>query len=272
MTLHCLFLATVASLLSLFDQKQDVASANQFFQQLDHEQFTDSKIQFTNDVPVDSLQQQVWYWAAEWLYAQQDYEQAEQYALKALKKYHPQNPELADCQNTLACIYVRLSDFTKAADYARQSVEIVMRGGNHDDISSSLNTLAGIYMAGYQAKEAEQIILQAIDHANQVDNPGRKAIILGMASEIYHSLSNDQKALSYAEEAIKIEKKLGRQPKLAIRLSQKGSALLGLHRYKEAEDIYRQVVPEPERDGQLPLLCHCLEPTGYVTDRTGTPP
>lgn len=54
MTLHCLFLATVASLLSLFDQKQDVASANQFFQQLDHEQFTDSKIQFTNDVPVDS--------------------------------------------------------------------------------------------------------------------------------------------------------------------------------------------------------------------------
>lgn len=33
MTLHCLFLATVASLLSLFDQKQDVASANQFFQQ-----------------------------------------------------------------------------------------------------------------------------------------------------------------------------------------------------------------------------------------------
>lgn len=262
MTLHCLFLATVASLLSLFDQKQDVASANQFFQQLDHEQFTDSKIQFTNDVPVDSLQQQVWYWAAEWLYAQQDYEQAEQYALKALKKYHPQNPELADCQNTLACIYVRLSDFTKAADYARQSVEIVMRGGNHDDISSSLNTLAGIYMAGYQAKEAEQIILQAIDHANQVDNPGRKAIILGMASEIYHSLSNDQKALSYAEEAIKIEKKLGRQPKLAIRLSQKGSALLGLHRYKEAEDIYRQVVPELKEMGNYHSYAIALNQLG----------
>ena len=62
-----------------------------------------------------------------------------------------------------------------------------MRGGNDDDISSSLNTLAGIYMAGYQAKEAEHIILQAIDHANRADNPGRKAIILGMASEIYHS-------------------------------------------------------------------------------------
>ena len=99
-------------------------------------------------------------------------------------------------------------------------------------------------MAGYQAKEAEGIILQALDHANKVDNPGRKAIILGMASEIYHTLGNDSKALPYAEQAIEIEKQLDRKPKLTIRLSQKGSALLGLHRYKEAEELYRQIIPD----------------------------
>lgn len=264
MTFHYLLLAAVTSLLSQFDQKQDVASANQFFQQLHQEQFTDSPIQFDTNTPKDTLQQQVWYWAAEWLYDQQQYQEAEHYALKAVQKYHPQNPEIADCQNTLACIYVRLSDFKKAADYARQSVEVVMRSGNHDDISSSLNTLAGIYMAGYQAKEAEKIILQAIDHANQADNPGRKAIILGMASEIYHTLGNDQKALTYAEQAMKIEEQLGHQPKLAIRMSQKGSALLGLHRYKEAEDIYRKIIPQFKEIGDYHSYAIALNRLGMA--------
>ena len=215
-----------------FDKHPDVSAANLFFNELAEAEFTDDTISFGEATPTDSLEQQVWYWAAEWLYDQQQYDKAEQYAQKSLQKYHPSNPEKADCLNTLGCIYVRLSDFKKAANYAKQSVEIEMRGGDHDRISSSLNTLAGIYMAGYQAKEAEQIILQALEHANKVDNPGRKAIILGMASEIYHTLGDDAKALSFADQAIEIEKQLGRKPKLAIRLSQKGSALLGLHRYK----------------------------------------
>ena len=233
----------VEQLLKQFDKQADVAVANSFFKELADAEFTDEPIAFPAATPADSLQQQVWYWAAEWLYDQQQYEQAEQYALKALPKYHPSNPEKADCLNTLGCIYVRLSDFKKAAHYAKQSVDMEMKGGDHDRISSSLNTLAGIYMAGYQAKEAEQIILQALEHANKVDNPSRKAVILGMASEIYHTLGDDAKALSYADEAIATEKGVGESPKLTIRLSQKGSALLGLHRYKEAEEIYRQVIP-----------------------------
>ena len=239
----------IVPLIEQFNQKPDAAIANRFFDELLKAEFIDEIITFTNNVSADSLQQQVWYWAAEWLYDKQQYEQAEQYALKALPKYHPANPEKADCLNTLGCIYVRLSDFKQAAKYAKQSVEIEMQGGDHDRIASSMNTLAGIYMAGYQAKEAEQIILQAIDHINQVDNPGRKAIILGMASEIYHTLGDDNKALPYAEQAVDIEKQLGRKPKLAIRLSQKGSALLGLHRYKEAEDIYRQILPDFKETG-----------------------
>lgn len=239
----------VEQLLQQFDNNADVTVANNFFKELADAEFIDDTIAFRPGVPVDSLQQQVWYWAAEWLYDKQQYEQAERYALKALQKYHPSNPEKADCLNTLGCIYVRLSDFEKAAHYAKQSVEIEMKGGDHDRISSSLNTLAGIYMAGYQAKEAEQIILQALEHANKVDNPGRKAIILGMASEIYHTLGDDSKALSYAEQAVEIERQLGRKPKLTIRLSQKGSTLLGLHRYKEAEEIYRQIIPDLKEMG-----------------------
>ena len=254
----------IMELLSEFDNHPEVAVANDFFDELLKLEFIDEDLTFPAGTPTDSLQQQVWYWAAEWLYDQQQYKQAEQYALKALPKYHSSNPEKADCLNTLGCIYVRMGEMKQAAHYAKLSVEIEMLGGDDDRISSSLNTLAGIYMAGYQAKEAEQIILQALEHANRVDNPGRKAIILGMASEIYHTLGDDHKALSYADEALNIEKMLGRGPKLAIRLSQKGSALLGLHRYKESEDIYRQILPDLKEIGDYHSYAIALNRLGMA--------
>ena len=252
----------VESLLQKFDQQANVANANLFFDELKKQDFLDEPIVFAKETPVDSLQQQVWYWAAEWLYDRQQYKSAEQYALKALAKYHPANPEKADCLNTLGCIYVRLSDFHQAAQYAKQSVEMELKGGDHDRISSSMNTLAGIYMAGYQAKEAEQIILQAIDHANQAKNPGRKAIILGMASEIYHTLGNDEKALAFAAQAYDIEKELNHQPKMIIRLSQIGSAELGLHHYEKAEEVFRRIIPSFREMGDVHSMAIALNRLG----------
>lgn len=254
----------ILKLLNQFDNDSEVVVANQFFDELLKDEFIDENVSFAEATPVDSLQQQVWYWAAEWYYDQQQYVQAEQYALKALPKYHPSNPEKADCLNTLGCIYVRMGNMKQAVHYAKQSVEMEMLGGDDDRISSSLNTLAGIYMAANQAEEAKSIILQALEHANRVDNPERKAVILGMASEIYHTLGDDNKALPYAEEAVKIEKQLGRKPKLAIRLSQKGSALLGLHRYKEAEDIYRQILPDLKESGDYHSYAIALNRLGMA--------
>ncbi len=234
---------TVEDRLAKFDKDMSVANANAFFDALNAEQFTDETILFKSGTPEDSLCQQVWYWAAEWLYDQQQYEQAAVYGQKALPLFHYENDERAGCLNILGCIFVRMGDVKQAADYAKKCLAIDMKSGDHDRISSSMNTVAGIYMAGYQAKEAELYILQALEHAEKAGNPARKAVILGMASEIYHTLGDDQKALPYAEQAYRIDSTLNRQPQAVIRQSQCASALLGLHRYQEAEGILRKVVP-----------------------------
>ena len=234
---------TVEDRLAVFDKDMSVANANAFFDALNAEQFTDEAILFKSGTPEDSLCQQVWYWAAEWLYDQQQYEQAAVYGQKALPLFHYENDDRAGCLNILGCIFVRMGDVKQAADYAKKCLAIDMKSGDHDRISSSMNTVAGIYMAGYQAKEAEQYILQALEHAEKAGNPARKAVILGMASEIYHTLGDDQKALPYAEQAYRIDSTLNRQPQAVIRQSQCASALLGLHRYQEAEGILRKVVP-----------------------------
>ena len=233
----------VESQLKVFDEQTSATAANAFFDELLKAEFVDEKVVFGKETPTDSLCQQVWWWAAEWLYAEQKFKESEKYALQSLPLFAEGSLGKADCLNTLGCIYVRFGDFQKAANYAKQSVDIEVKGGDHDRISSSMNTLAGIYMAANQEKDAEKYILQALEHAEKVDNPGRKAILLGMASEIYHSLKDDSKALAYAEQAYEIEEQLGREPKKMIRLSQKAAALIGLHRYKEAEEALRICIP-----------------------------
>ena len=69
----------VDALLSQFDQQPTATIANQFFSELEKADFTGQTIAFPENTPHDSLQQQVWYWAAEWLYDQQQYKRAEQY-------------------------------------------------------------------------------------------------------------------------------------------------------------------------------------------------
>ena len=184
----------VEKALDQYNRALTVDAANQFFALLDREQFTEEKIQFSSKVPADSVRQQVWYWASEWFYDQQDYNQGKDYGLKALKFYHGDSESKADCLNLLGCIYVRLGDFQNAATYAKQCLNIDMASGDHDRISSSMNTLAGIYMAAHQADEAEKLIVQAIEHADLAQNPARKAVLLGMASEIYHTLTKEEQA------------------------------------------------------------------------------
>lgn len=233
----------VERLLLQFEQNTSVETANRFMEALTKEVFLDEPIHFAAQTAADSLRQQVYYWAAEWLYAQQQYKQAEREALRALPLFHKANDCRADCLNLLGIIYVRLGDLRQAVGYAKQCLEMDTKSGNDDRISSSMNTVAGIYMAGYQAQEAEQYIMGALKHSERTNNPQRRAVILGMASEVYHSLGDEDKALTYAEQAYHIDSLLGREPQMSIRLSQRGAALLGLHRYTEAEDVYRHILP-----------------------------
>ena len=250
--------------LQQFDKEQGGAAvtvANQVMRAVNDDELTDQLIQFASTTPIDSLRQQVWYWAAEWFYDRQQYDLAEEYGLKVLPLLSEGGDIKADCLNLLGLAYMRMGDFKRAAHYAKQCLEIDMRSGDDDRISSSMNTLAGIYMAAYQPHEAEKYILQALQHADKADNPPRKAVLLGMASEIYHTLAQDDKAVDYAQQAFAIDSTLQR-PQAYIRLSQKASALLGLHRYREAENILRRIIPEFERMGDMHTMAIALNRLG----------
>lgn len=241
-----------------------VDDANKIFDFLNKEEITDSKIVFAENTPKDSLRQQLWYWVAEWYYDVQDYPTAKKYALKALPLFKYPNMGRSDCLSLLGIIHVRLGEFAPAASYAKQCVDIDMKLGDPDRISSSLNTLAGTYMAADQAQEAEKFILQGLEYADQAHNSGRKAILLGMASEVYHKLGDDNKSLSFARNAFELDSINGRKPKMAMRLSQMASALAGLKRYNESEATYLRAISLLKEVGNLHSVGIDLNQLGFV--------
>jgi len=101
---------------------------------------------------------------ADSLYAAQQYKEALATAREALPLTKGTEGE-ADCLNLLAIINIRLSDYQEAARYAKDCYALDEKTGDPDIMSSSLNTLAAIYMGANQPKEAEQYVLKGIEKA-----------------------------------------------------------------------------------------------------------
>ena len=240
--------------LSSFTKHQDAETANRFFAQLDQEQFTEEKIQFSPSTPADTLRAQVWYWASEYYYAAGGYQEATQYALQALPLLKKGNDEttLADCLNVLAISHVRMSKYPEAISYAKQVYELDEKSGDAERISMSLNTLAGLYASARQPQEAEQYVVRGLALAEQSGLEHRLAIVEGMAAEVYHALGRDTLAVRYAESAYQKELKLQRPHKAMIRLSQKAAALNGLKRYAEAKKAADEAISFFRQQGGQP--------------------
>ena len=222
--------------------RTQVAMANQVMDKFHEAEITDRTTHFGTDTPLDTMRMQVWYWAAEYFYAEQEYQQSVNYGERALPLTHGTDWE-ADCLSILSLAHFRLSEYDQAAHYAKLCYKLDEQTGDPDIMSSSLNTLAGIYVGANRPKEAEQYILRAIELAQKVDNPARMAVLQGMASEVYHQMGNDKQALTHAHMACEIEESRGDGYKLAVRRTQLASVLIGLHQYAEAEQVLGEAIP-----------------------------
>ena len=205
---------------------------------------------------------------ADSLYNAQQYDAAKTIALQALPQATGSEAE-GDLLNLLSIIGVRQGNFEEAARYAKQCNALDLKSGDADLISSSYNTLAGIYMSMRQPEEAEKYILKAISYAEKADNPHRMAVLQGMASEVYHVMKQEEQSLSYATRAYDIELHLGRQDKMAVRQTQRAAALIGLHRFDEAQQALAEAIPGLRESGNRHSLGIACNQMGLMLHQQG---
>ena len=194
---------------------------------------------------------------ADSLYNAQQYDEAKTIALKGLSTDVLETK--GDLLNLMALINIRQGHFEQAAEYATQCNELDLKSGDPDMISSSYNTLTGIYMSMRQPKEAEKYILKAMEYASKVDNPQREAVLLGMASEVYHHLKQEELSLDYATRAYELEQQLGRHDKMAVRQAQRAASLISLKRYAEAQKALDEAISGLRKSGNrhsLGIACN----------------
>ena len=259
----------VPRLIEQCEKQPTVELVNRLMQAMEEDDPTEESLRFAPGTPTDSLLQQVRYWAAEWHYARQHYDLAEQYALGAVPLFAHDSNAKGDCLNLLGIIMVRKGNFSRAATYCTRALEIYMKGGDPDRISSTLNALAGTYMAAGTPRRAEEYILQGLDYADRANNSARKAVLLGMASEVYHKLDHDSLALDYANRAYALDSLHGRTQRLPVRLSQRAVALLGLQRLAEAEEAYRTAIGVLRENGNRHSLAIDLNQLGTLLVEQG---
>ena len=260
----------IDTLLERFDHKPGLKTAQAFFAYMDKEEFMDEPVVFTAATPLDTMKALVWYWAGEWYYAEQDYPRAEKNLLRALELMeYADEKSISDNLAMLGLAYMRQSKYDEALHYMRRCYQLDSKSGDPDRISSSLNTIAGTLLAAGNPEEAEGYILRAVTYAKQADNPSRRAVIYGMASEIENRLDHQELALLYADSACMVEATTGNRYKMAVRQAQKASILVGMQRYDEAERILGDVVPFFRQSGDQLSLAIALNKRGKAASGLG---
>lgn len=221
---------------------------------LDNEGFTEGRIIIPDRCPRDSMMALTMYWAGEWYYDLQDYTTSLDYALKAMELLDGKvdSPILeADCTNLISIAYFRQSDFVKALEYSKRSLSLARKLEDKGRMAYALNTIAGISLASRQPAQGEQYILEAIGICEQERDSVKLSVRLGMASEIYHSMGQDEKSLEYAKRACDISTALGQRDKAAVRLVQMASASMALGDIASTEKYLLEAIPVLEECSNL---------------------
>ena len=147
-------------LLRDYDQKsgkEHIGIADRIFERLFKEEITESRITATTRTPADSMDMLVWYWAGEYFWETQDYNEGLRYACKALPLTYRLGDQLlqGDCEQLVGLFYFRQSDYIHAIEHTRKSLAIDRQIGDNSRISSSLNTLAVILGLSHDLQNPE---------------------------------------------------------------------------------------------------------------------
>lgn len=204
------------------------------------------------------------YYMADWAYNVSLLDLSDYFITDALEADTGDQVLRADCLSMASALARLRGDLAGAIQYAEECLEIDRASGNQENISSSLNNIAGLYLT-YGDPETS---LKYIDEAIEVEEPlGRSAYLAvryGVASEIYLKLGELPSALEFADKALQLDLEGERVEKIAVRRSQKAAVLMEMGDYAEAEVQLKMALPVFEEYNSLNSLAITYAQLGEI--------
>ena len=183
------------------------------------------------------------YLIADWAYGVSLLELSQFYLDKALSSEISDEVLRADCLSLGSAVARLKGDLPAAISYAEECLEIDRKTGIEDNISSSLNNIAGLYMTYGDAESARKYIDEALEIEQKLGRSAYLAIRYGVASEIYLHLGLYDQALTFVNKAFHLDSLDGRQEKVAVRRSQKAEVLIQIGDAEKAELQLDEAIP-----------------------------
>lgn len=244
--------------------------ANKFFSYLLEADYIDEPIRFPAGSHIDSVDVNVYYYMAEWHYSEGNYQTAADYCLQATRCMgQVDDASKSDVYGLLGAVYFRMSAYEKAVEALNHCYELDKKANDFDRMSSTLNSIASVFVAAGKPQEAEKYILEAIAANSLTNNLTRRAVLFGTASELYRSMDDKDQALEYARKALEAERMSGDNAKIGVRLSQLASAQMGLSKFKEARQSLFEAIPLLYSSGNLHSWGICKNQLGDILASEG---
>ena len=162
---------------------------------------------------------------------------------KALDSQISDETLLADCYSLASNVFRLKGELATAIECAEKCLLIDRRQNNQENISSSLNIIAGLYLMHGEPENARKYIDEAIDVEMKLSSSQALAVRYGLASEIYLKLGEVQQALQFADKSLQLDSLDNRLGKVAVRRSQKAAVLIELKKYQSAIRELQQALP-----------------------------
>lgn len=186
----------------------------------------------------------------------EEYQKAVDLLLSAIPKVPRDSVDtLCDIYSHLSIDYLRLSNFDEALKYGKMCLELDEKSGNEENISISLNNLAGICLTVKRYTLAEEYLKKGIEIEKRLGREDKLAVRLGMLCEVYTKTKRFDEATELAQQALALDRKGGREDKVAIRLSQLGSALTLNKQWSKAEPCLEEAYTLLQKYDNNASLC-----------------
>lgn len=173
----------------------------------------------------------------------------------AMQYIHPDSSEMkSDTYNGLTWAYSWIGQNDKALDYGQKALEIDMKIGNPQNISSTLALIASIFTQQKLYDEAEHYMLSAIEYQPK-SNTTLVAARYATLGEILTLEKKYNEAIEKIEYAYSLDTTEHRTNKAAIRLSQLGNVYMYTKDYKKANEILSQATTTLRETSNWTSLC-----------------
>lgn len=179
----------------------------------------------------------------------------------------PEDSTALRCEfySCLLYCYHRLGDYERALEYGERCLAYDEQQGTPQDLSASLGNLAGIYSSAGQNDVAEAYLRRAIDIENELLNTEADytlkslAVREAMLGEVL--LAKDsalEEALAFTQDALTIDRQLGRRLQEGMRLAQIGHIYAALGDRQSADAYTSQALQIARETGNKMTEVLCL--------------